>query len=78
MLLTTARTYRPFTGDHTHLYYADGALCRAAELGNFEIIQVLSAYGADFNKTTSLDEVAVHYATVAYRLLCIRMLGLRG
>ena len=51
---------------------------RAASLGHFEVLQVLSAYGADFTVTTSTGDTAVHFATIANRLLCIRFLGQRG
>ena len=51
---------------------------RAASLGHFEVLQVLSAYGADFTVTTSTGDTAVHFATTANRLLCIRFLGQRG
>ena len=43
------------------------------------MLQVLSAYGADFSITTLQSlENSVHFATVAYKLLCIRFLGQRG
>ena len=52
---------------------------RGASLGHFEVLQVLSAYGANFSITTLQSlENAVHFATVAYKLLCIRFLGQRG
>lgn len=44
----------------------------------FECIQVLSAYGADFTAVNKTGDTALHFATVAYRLLCIRLLGQRG
>lgn len=44
----------------------------------FECIQVLSAYGADFTAVSKTGDTALHFATVAYRLLCIRLLGQRG
>lgn len=51
---------------------------RAASLGHFEVLQVLSAYGADFTVATSSGENAMHFATMAGKLLCIRFLGQRG
>lgn len=54
------------------------ALHRAAELGHFESIQMLSAYGADFRLSTRTGENAMHMATKKYRLLCTRLLGQRG
>ncbi len=53
-------------------------LPRAASLGHFEVVQVLSAYGADFTVAASSGENAMHFATMANRLLCIRLLGQRG
>lgn len=48
-------------------------------MGHFEVLQVLSAYGADFSlSTVKTKETAVHFATIAYKLLCIRFLGQRG
>ncbi|XP_019849609.1 PREDICTED: ankyrin repeat and EF-hand domain-containing protein 1-like isoform X1 [Amphimedon queenslandica] len=58
--------------------YNLSALHRAASLGMFECIQVLSAYGANFNILSSYNDTAIHFATVAYKLLCIRLLGQRG
>ncbi len=55
-----------------------GAVHRAAELGLFESIQTLSAYGADFRLSISTGENAMHMATKNYRLLCTRLLGQRG
>ena len=51
---------------------------RAASLGLFEVIQVLSAYGANFTMTTSSGENAMHFATAANNLLIVRLLGQRG
>ena len=42
------------------------------------VIQTLSAYGADFTAATIMGENAMHFATIAYRLLCIRFLAQRG
>lgn len=52
--------------------------CRAASEGRFEVIQVLSAYGVDFTQEASTGENAMHFATIGYRLLCIRLLAQRG
>lgn len=54
------------------------ALHRAASLGHFESIQMLSAYGADFSLSTSTGENSMHMATKNCRLLCTRLLGQRG
>lgn len=52
---------------------------RASFLGHFEILQVLSAYGADFSiNSIKTTENAAHFATIAYKLLCIRFIGQRG
>ncbi len=56
----------------THPYY------RAASGGHFEVIQTLSAYDVDFTRAASTGENALHFATMANRLLCIRMLAQRG
>ena len=53
-------------------------LCSAAGLGHFEVIQALSAYGADFTVASAAGENAMHFATAANRLLCTRLLGQRG
>ena len=63
--------------------FFNGRVCvfvcsRAASFGHFEVIQTLSAYGADFSVTTSNGENALHFATKASQLLCIRMLAQRG
>ena len=54
------------------------SIYRAASLGLFEVIQVLSAYGANFTMTTSSGENAMHFATTANNLLIVRLLGQRG
>jgi ankyrin repeat protein len=54
------------------------ALHRAAILGYFECLQVLSAYGADFSVTSKTGDNALHCCTLAYKLLCIRFLGQRS
>ena len=51
---------------------------RSAALGHFEVIQTLSAFGADFTASTAAGENAVYHATAAYKLLCVRLLGQRG
>ena len=61
--------------------YGDMKLCalhRAAALGLFEVIQLLSAYGANFAMATASGENAMHFATAANNLLIIRLLGQRG
>ena len=53
--------------------------CRAAALGHFDVLQTLSAYGADFKARTSLAlENAVHFALPTGNQNVIRFLGLRG
>ena len=53
--------------------------CRAAALGHFDVLQTLSAYGADFKARTSLTlENAVHFALTTGNQNVIRFLGLRG
>ena len=39
---------------------------------------MLSAYGADFTAATTTGENAIHFATKANNLLCLRFLGQRG
>ena len=51
---------------------------RAADLGHFEVLQVLSAYRADFTVATTTGDNAIHFATRANKLLCLRFLGQRG
>lgn len=67
-------TVHMYTDSHTCICMH----CRAATLGRFEVIQALSAYGADFTVSTTSGENAVYYATAAYKLLCVRFLGQRG
>ena len=47
-------------------------------MGQFECLQALSAYGADFSVTSKSCDTALHFATLAYKMLCIRFLGQRG
>jgi ankyrin repeat protein len=61
--------------------YGEEGLCalhRAASLGQFLVIQVLSAYGADFTVSTTRHENAVFFATRSNHLIVLRLLGQRG
>jgi len=42
------------------------------------VLQVLSAYGADFTAATTVGDNAAHFATTANQLLSLRFLGQRG
>ena len=53
-------------------------LIRAADLGHFLVIQVLSAYGADFTLSTSQQENAIFFAARKNHLIILRLLGQRG
>ena len=53
-------------------------LFRAAALGKFEVIQTLSAFGANFSTLNKVKENALHFCTGSHELLCTRFLGQRG